>query len=82
MITEIKSIKDVELFAYQITKEGVSFHPDDDFNDYINFSTAEKYYNNEDINLRNKLMNQSFRVCSNLNVDIYDIMYKVVLSVW
>lgn len=41
MINDIKTVEDVKLFAKQIIGEGVSFHPDDDFNDYVNFKTNE-----------------------------------------
>ena len=34
MITKIITIQDVKDFAKQLTAEGVSFHPDDDFKEY------------------------------------------------
>ncbi|MCD4664165.1 MAG: hypothetical protein K8R68_02770 [Bacteroidales bacterium] len=80
MITKIRSIEDVELFAYQLTKEGVSFHPDDDFIDYINFGTSETYYSKEEAEIRNRLMDQCFQVCERLHTDIYDVMLNIVLS--
>lgn len=78
MITEILTIQDVKKFAKQLTAEGLSFHPDDDFNDYINFSTNEPSYNTEEADLRNELMNQCFEICENEGVDIYEIMLEVM----
>ena len=37
MIAKIQTVKDVKTFAKQLIAEGVSIHPDDDFNDYVNF---------------------------------------------
>lgn len=78
MITEILTIVDVKQFAKQLIAEGLSFHPDDDFNDYINFKTNERSYNIEEANLRNNLMNQCFEICENEGVDIYEVMLEVM----
>ena len=80
MIIQIKTIKDIELFAKKLTNEGVAFHPDDDFNDYINFNTGENYYSKEEANYRNRLMDQCFQICNRLQIDIYEVMHKKVLS--
>lgn len=37
MITKIETSEDVKIFAKQLIQEGVSFYPDDDFNDYVDF---------------------------------------------
>ena len=81
MNTQIRTIKDVKLFAYKLTKENVAFHPDDDFNDYINFLTGERLYSKKVALHRNHLMDQCFQVCNGLNTDVYDVMHNVVLSV-
>jgi len=78
MITEILTIEDVKQFAKQLIVEGLSFHPDDDFNDYINFSINEPSYKTEEADLRNELMNQCFEICENEGVDIYEIMLEVM----
>ncbi len=40
MINEINTIEDVKLFAFQlVNEENMSFHPDDDFADYISMET-------------------------------------------
>ena len=76
MITKIITIEDVKDFAKQLTAEGVSFHPDDDFKDYINFSTNEPI---EDAEFRNNLMNDCFEVCEKAGADIYEIMFEELL---
>ena len=80
MVKQIKTAKDVIAFAKQLTKEGVNFHPDDDFNDYINLETQEPTYSKEDADFRNELMNQCFSVCEKNGVDIYDTMSEVALK--
>ncbi len=47
MITKIGTADDVNAFAKQIITEGVSFHPDDDFNDYVNFKENTPTYTKE-----------------------------------
>lgn len=79
MINDIKTVEDVKLFAKQIIGEGVSFHPDDDFNDYVNFKTNEPCYTREEAEVRNDLMNKCFEVCEKEGVDIYEIMLEVSL---
>ena len=80
MIAQIIKIEDVSEFFSNLFREGVNVHPDDDFNDYINYETKEATYTLEEANLRNKLMNKSFEICENNNVDIYDLMMELHLK--
>lgn len=79
MITKIETTDDVKAFAKQLIAEGVSFHPDDDFNDYVNFKEKKPCYTNEEADLRNTLMNNCFEVCEKEGVDIYAVMLEVSL---
>jgi len=79
MIEKIETLEDVAAFAKQIIDEGVSFHPDDDFNDYVNFKTNEPCYSETEAEKRNKLMNDCFDVCEKEGADIYEIMLEVTL---
>lgn len=74
MLRKITNTDDVIIFAKQIIKEGVSFHCDDDFNDYVNLDTKKKTYTKRQANFRNSLMNQCFTVCEKNKIDIYDVM--------
>jgi hypothetical protein len=80
MLTEIKNLPDVAAFARQIIKEDVSFHPDDDFNDYVVIKTGKPFYTPEQAAVRNKLMTQCFEVCEKEGTSIYDIMLEVTLK--
>ncbi|MEN2434931.1 hypothetical protein AAH994_05920 [Weeksellaceae bacterium A-14] len=78
MITEIKNINDVKVFAnYLVEVENLSFHPDDDFNDYIT-SEQKPFYSKSEAELRNKLMNDCFKVCNKNNLDIYEIILPII----
>lgn len=77
MIAQINSIEDALAFFQFLYSEGVSAHPDDDFNDYINYETKQPTYTLSEAALRNKLMSRSFEVCNEHNVDIYDLMMKI-----
>lgn len=80
MLTKIETIEDVKLFAKQIINEGVSFHPDDDFNDYVNFKTNKPSYTPDEAELRNNLMNECIEKCNQAGVDIYEIMLEETLT--
>jgi hypothetical protein len=75
MINKINTIEDVKLFAFQlIYEENLSFHPDDDFADYINTETKAATYNTEQASHLNILMDKCFDVCEQSGIDIYEIM--------
>ncbi len=80
MIQKIKNTNDVIIFAKELVKEGVNFHCDDDFNDYINIVTKQKTYAKRQANFRNNLMNQCFKVCEKNKIDIYDVMSEVLME--
>ncbi len=79
MIDKIEKIDDIKLFAKQIINEGVSFHPDDDFNDYVNLKSNAAIYTKEEAEKRNELMNRCFVLCDKEGFDIYGIMLSVTL---
>ena len=80
MIEKIKNTEGVIAFAKQIVKEGVSFHPDDDFMDYVNFKSKQPVYTKEEADFRNELMQQCFEVCDRSGVDIYCVMNEVLMQ--
>lgn len=80
MQKQIKTTKDVVTYAKQLIKEGVNFHCDEDFKNYINLKTNVPTYSTEEAELRNELMNQCFAVCEKNGVDVYDTMGDVLLK--
>ena len=75
MIKDINTIEDVKLFAKQLVNEdNLSFHPDDDFADYINMEAKEQYYSEEDTIRLNEMMERCFIVCEQAGLDIYELM--------
>lgn len=80
MVTTIQTIEDVKNLAKQIIVEGVSFHPDDDFSDYVNIKTNKPCYTPEEAEIRNNLMNECFNICDKEGVDIYETMLEVTLT--
>ena len=78
MITTINTISDVEQFAKQLVQgEKLSFHPDDDFKDYVTNSN-QPFYTTQEAELRNKLMNDCFEVCEREKIDVYVVVLKIV----
>jgi hypothetical protein len=80
MLKQIKNTEDVIIFAKQIVKEGVSFHCDDDFNDYVNLKTKQQTYTKQEAAFRNNLMDECFEVCEKTGVDIYVVMSEVLIN--
>ncbi|WP_214071825.1 hypothetical protein [Mucilaginibacter sp. dw_454] len=79
MITIIKNLEDVKLFTRQLVSEGTNFHPDDDFNNYVNLETGEPSYTLEEAEIRNQLLYQCFKVCEDSGEDIYDLAQEIFL---
>jgi hypothetical protein len=77
MINEIKTIDDVKAFFRQLLDEDLNFHPDTPFEDYIHGETRKPTYSIAEAAIRNKLMEQSFDVCEEVNIDIYEIANKI-----
>jgi hypothetical protein len=78
MIKAINTISDVEQFAKHLVQvEKLSFHPDDDFKDYLTNSN-QPFYTAQEAELRNKLMNDCFEVCEREKVDVYGVVLSIL----
>ena len=72
--SHISNVEDVKTFFYHIVyKRNVNFHPDDRFDNYINFETEEPTFTPEECAIYDRLIDQSFDVSDGSGVDIYDI---------
>ena len=80
IVNELSRLEDVKIFFQQILNEGINFHPDTDFLDYINLQSNQPTYSVADANLRNKLLEESFEICENEDADIYSIGLELFLS--
>ena len=81
MINSIKTLDDVKNFAiYLIRDKKISIHPDDDFNDYVDYVTGESIYTKPEAKLMNDLMGSCFKICEDEGEDIYEIMNRILLE--
>jgi hypothetical protein len=80
MLTEIKSLQDVTQFVAQLMAEGLNYHPDDDFENYMNIKTGQPSYTLDEASLRNRLNTQCFEVCETADADLYDISMEIFLK--
>ena len=72
--SHIESIKDVETFFHHLIDErNVNFHPDDDFADYVCYADNTSSFTSDEVEIYNRLMDESFDVCKKAKVDIYEI---------
>lgn len=68
------TVKDVEtLFHHIVIERKVNFHPDDMFEDYVSCEGGINTFTIEECAIYNRLMDESFAVCKNEGVDIYEI---------
>jgi hypothetical protein len=80
MITEIRSPEDVTEFVKLLVAEGLNYHPDDDFENYVNMQTGDPSYTPAEALLRNQLNDQCFEVCEAAGADIYNISMEIFLK--
>lgn len=76
----IKNIKDVKAFFHQLLAEGLNFHPEEDFLNYVNIDTSLPTYTIADAEARNLQMETCFEVCEREDVDIYDLSQEIFLK--
>ena len=70
----IRNIEDVRaFFAHLANTDRVSFHPDDNFSDYVSIENGEITFSDEQATHYNELMNVAFKVCEFNGVDIYEL---------
>lgn len=73
----ITSLSEIEAFArYLYNDVKVAFHPDEPFEDYVNIDTDCFTFTNAEAEILNHRMEESFAVCKNENVDIYEFMMQ------
>ncbi len=85
MISQIKTIDDVKDFAIYLTKkEKLSFHPDDNFENYryVEMGKVMPFYTKEEVDQRNNLMDECFKVCDRFKMDIYELMLPYTRSLF
>lgn len=81
MITIIQTTADVEKFINcLIQEENLNFHPDEDFKNYVQVDTGLPSYTEEEAELRNHLLDQSFDICERYQADIYQIGIEILFN--
>ena len=76
MLSQVSSPTDVVAFAKLLIKEGNIFHPENDFNDYINIETQQRTYSKDQADRINRLMNQCFSVCNENEIALLIILVR------
>ena len=72
--SHIRSVEDTKVFFHHLLEDRkLSYHPDDDFKNYVNFETGERTFTDDEAELYNRLMEEAFEVCEVADVDIYGI---------
>jgi hypothetical protein len=61
-----------DFFAYLYLVDRTAFHPDDDFNTYVDRS-GKRTYSEEEAELRNNLMFEAFQAVDVEGIDIYEL---------
>ena len=72
--SHINSVKEVEkFFQYLVEERKLNFHPDEDFMNYVSYSSEERTFADEECQLYYRLMDVCFEVCKKAEVDIYEV---------
>lgn len=78
MEKNLQTIEDVQEFLNDcINYLGLAFHPDTNFIDYVS-SNGYPLYNEEQAEISNKMMEQAFDICDELDVDIYEMALNLL----
>lgn len=72
--SHIMSVKDVKTFFHHIVSERkVNFHPDDMFENYVSCEGGINTFTLGECAVYNRLIDESFAICVNEGVNIYEI---------
>ena len=78
--SKIGTIDDVrKFFGHLANERRVTFHPDDNFEDYVSEDGANTFSEGE-CTIYNRLMDESFEVCEKNSADIYAIGLEFMQS--
>ena len=81
--SHIKSAEDVKAFFHHLVNERkLNFHPDDDFADYVSYDEKTPSFTKEEVEVYNRLMEESFNVCDAAGIDIYEIGLQELQEVY
>ena len=79
--SHIHTLADVQTFFHHLVADRkLSFHPDDDFADYINYSSNKPLFSADEALIYNRLMEEAFDICDKEGADIYELCMPIVLS--
>ena len=73
----MKTVDDVRDFFEELKQQGVNFHPDDNFNNYVNIETGQPSFSAAQAAELNDKLDQAFEVCEAADVDIYELCLEV-----
>ncbi len=73
-INKVESLDELKKLVVWLCNKKLNFHPEDDFNDYIDYKTGKKTFYKKDANKLNNLFEQGF---ANLN---HNKVWSIVLT--
>ena len=75
--SHMTTLEDVKsFFSYLVHERHCNFHPDDDFAGYVYYADRRILFSAEEAAIFNRLMNESFGVCAQNRVSIYDLSFE------
>ena len=76
--SHIGTVEDVkDFFRHLVYDLELNFHPDDDFKSYVDNKTGERIMDDEQAELYNRLMEESFEACNNDDM-VYEIGFELL----
>ncbi len=76
-IMDITTLQDVETFLEQIANEIDGFHPMRNFSSYQRVDSTTWLYTEQEAEIRNKLLDKCFDVCTTVTPDCYTYLINL-----
>lgn len=73
----LANVADVKEFFGWLLDEGINFHPEDSFSNYINVKTKGPSFSKEVADELDGLMDQAWKICENYDIDICALSCEV-----
>lgn len=77
---DLETIADVKEFFKWLLDEGINFHPEDDFKNYINVETKEPSFSPEVVDELNGLMDQAWSICEKFGLNCCEVACEIALQ--
>src|SRR6266404_8289417 len=73
----VRQKEDITIFFLTLGNEQINFHPDKRFAEYVSGESGILRYTEQEVALREEIMNACFDFCAKNGLDIYDLYAEI-----